>query len=74
MSCRSMFINADALTRVRQGLRIAWFSRMTGPNDPVSQTKSNQIKPSQTKSNQVKPNQTKSNQIKPPREVGPDNE
>jgi hypothetical protein len=48
MNCPSMFIKAHALTRVAQALRIAWFSRITAPHDPVNQTKSNQIKPNQT--------------------------
>ena len=33
------------LNQSRAGLRIAWFSRITGSNDPV---RSNQIKPNQT--------------------------
>jgi hypothetical protein len=43
-----MFINAHILTRVAQALRIAWFSRITSPNNPA-------IKPNQTKSNRIKP-------------------
>ena len=62
LSCRSMFIKARALIGAAYARRIAWFSRIMGANDPVSQSRSNSVKPEQAS---IKAVQTKSNRIKP---------
>jgi hypothetical protein len=40
-----ILVNALGLTGVAEASVIAWFSRITGARNPVSQSKSNQIKP-----------------------------
>jgi hypothetical protein len=57
-----MFIKARALIGAAYARRIAWFSRIMGANDPVSQSRSNSVKPEQAS---IKAVQTKSNRIKP---------